>query len=232
MMSDALSESSKHLRKLSNLSASWRTQQVKVYRLMEHEDSELHIRLKKALETFALNVAKDIELNNASKTFMGRIGDVISLNSGPLESQLSVAKKALKLLSQPGEGWKISDRFVDQLKSAECSRFSDVHRGVSLLPGVMNREDWIKQHIDCENPYDHDPACVFDINDDAIDGAVMSYLKDIEKGSQEMPDYRRLTQHIHIVKLERKVIENRSAPPSAPALKNDQNDPETPEFGR
>ena len=230
-MSQQLSGSDNHLRKLSNLSASWRTQQVKVYRLMEHEDSELHIRLQKALEIFALNVAKDLELNNASKTFLGRIGDVISFNSGPLESQLSVAKKSLKLLSQLGEGWKISDRFVDQLKSAECSRYADIHRGVSLLPGVMDREEWVKQRIDCVNPYEADPGCVFDINYEAIDSAVKSYLKGIEKGSQEMPDYRCLSQQMQIAKLEGKVMKISSATSSAGDHKTAEGGPSATEFG-
>lgn len=215
MMSEDRPESSSHLRKLSNLSESWRTQQVKVYRLMEHEDTELHTRLQKALEAFAFNVSKDIEMNNASKTFLGRIGDVMSLNSGPLESQLSVAKKALKLLSQPGEGWKISDRFVDQLKSAECTRFCDINRGVSLLPAVMDKEDWVKQRVDSASPYEADPGCVFDVNYEAIDSEVKSYLKDIQKGSQAMPDYRYLSQQMQVAKLEGKVLEMRSATPSA-----------------
>jgi hypothetical protein len=186
-------ENEKKLKLMADLAASWTSQQAKVNRSIAIQDHDLRDKLLGSITRLVLNIGIDLEMNNASKTFLGRLGDAISLQSGETEKKLKVLKKANKALLNP-----------DALDNVNNSRIADIDGGVSVVPGVFNKDEWIASRLDAEDPFAIDPGFAFDVNFDAIDSAVKGYLKEIETGSEALPDYQRLCQQIHVGKLQSK----------------------------
>jgi hypothetical protein len=190
-MSQLPAENEKQLKLMADLATSWSSQQSKVNRSIAIQDLELRDNLMGSLTRFVLNAKTDYEMSKASMTFLGRIGDLISTGSFEVEKKLNVAKTAIKVLLKP-----------DALENVNNSRLCDIDQGVSVVPGVLSKDEWIEERLNLKDPFIADPGFSFDLDHDAISSAVKSYLKEIEAGSEAMPDYQHLCQQVNAAKLQ------------------------------
>lgn len=188
-MSQLPAENETKLKLMADLAALWTTKQSNVNRLIAIQDLELRDNLIGELTRFVLNAKTDHEMSKASMTFLGRISDLIS--TGSFEKKLNVAKNAIKALLTPGA-----------LENVDDSRISDIEQGVSVVPGVLNRDEWMEARLQLKDPFIADPGFEFNLDHDAINRAVKTYVKEIEAGSEAMPEYQRLCQKINAGKLQ------------------------------
>jgi hypothetical protein len=190
-MSQTPANNENNVQLMADLAASWSSQQEKVNRLIAIQDLELRDNLAGSLTRFVLNAKTDYDMSKASMTFLGRIGDLISTGSLEVEKKLNTAKKAIKVLLK-----------TDALESVDASRIADIEQGVSVIPGVLNKDEWIAARLNAQDPFALDAGFDFDLDHYAIDKAVKGYIKGIENGQQDMPDYQHLCQQINAVKLQ------------------------------
>lgn len=174
----------------ADLAAAWSSQQEKANLSIAVQDLELRDKLVGSLTRFVINEKTEHELSRASMTFLGRISDLISTGSFEVEKKLNTAKKAIQVLLKD-----------DALEGLDASRLEDIMQGVSVVPGVLNKEEWVAARLNAPDPFAADPGFVFDLDHDAISSAVEGYVSEIQAGSEAMPDYQGLCQKIQFAKL-------------------------------
>jgi hypothetical protein len=175
-------DNSKKRKLMTDLAREWKSGQKEVNDLLSIQDRDLRDKLVEGLTQLAV----DISVYNPPKSLWGRMTDVLYMDPGvPEQKKLTFITKVIKNLANP-----------KALSDLDTSRLSAIEDGVSVVSEVKNMSEWVAARIDAKEPFAKDPGFCFDFNFDAIDYAVKGYIRSIDAGMFEMPNYHNLCQEI------------------------------------